>query len=84
MMTARNGYRRGHNMTTPTPPQPPPANGDDLPPHVLRLARMVARDCKAPGRYMVELTISPYPGVPAETEISTLSTIRKAHIEKRA
>ena len=71
-------------MTTNTPPQPPPDSGQDLPPHVLRLARMVARDCKAPGRYMVELTISPYPGVPVGAEISTLSTIRKTDIEKRA
>lgn len=61
---------------------PQPSNGQDLPPHILRLGRMMARQCKAPGKYLVELTISPYPNTPATVEISALHTIRRAEIEK--
>lgn len=60
----------------------PPPNGNDLPPHILKLSRMMARQCKAPGKYLVELTISPYPNTPAQVEISALQTIRREEIDK--
>lgn len=58
------------------------ARQNDLPPHVIRLGRMVARQCAAPGKYLVELTISPYPNTPATVEISALHVIRKAELPK--
>ena len=62
-------------MCNQTPPSAPPA---DLPPQIVSLARRVARDCKAPGRYVVELTVPPHAGDKMQVEISRKETISKA------
>lgn len=53
---------------------------NDLPPHIVRLARMIARDCALPGRYVVHLII--VPGQPMQIETARVETIRKSEAAK--
>ncbi len=53
---------------------------NDLPPHIVRLARMIARDCATPGRYVVHLVITP--GQPMQIETARVETIRRAEAAK--
>ena len=53
---------------------------NDLPPHIVRLARMIARDCALPGRYTVNLTI--IRGQPMQIETARIETIRKSEAQK--
>lgn len=53
---------------------------NDLPPHIVRLARMIARDCHAPGRYVVNLIIRP--GQPMQIETARIETIRQSEAER--
>ncbi|HEY4724036.1 MAG TPA: hypothetical protein VII92_19435 [Anaerolineae bacterium] len=53
---------------------------NDLPPHIVRLARMIARDCAQPGRYVVHLTI--VHGQPMQIETARIETIRRSEAEK--
>lgn len=53
---------------------------NDLPPHIVRLARMIARDCHAPGRYVVHLIIRP--DQPMQIETARVETIRQAEAVK--
>ena len=49
---------------------------NDLPPHIVRLARMIARDCAEPGRYVVHLVI--IRGQPMQIETARIEMIRKS------
>lgn len=62
---------------------PPELVGADLPPDMLSLARMMARDCRAPGQYVVYLTVPPYPRDPVQVEIKTVSTIRDTVVSRQ-
>lgn len=62
----------------PLGPVEPPPPGSDLPAHVLSLARMIARDCSAPGEYTIKLTIPDRPGQPALMQTARLDVIREA------
>lgn len=53
---------------------------NDLPPHIVRLARMIARDCVTPGRYVVHLVI--IPGHPMQIETARVETIRRSEAVK--
>ena len=53
---------------------------NDLPPHIVRLARMIARDCAMPGRYVVHLII--VPGQPMQIETARVEMIRRSEAEK--
>ena len=55
----------------------------DLPPHVLRLARMIARDCATPGEYVIHLTIPDLPREPATIQTAKLDVIRDATAERK-
>ena len=61
-----------------------PAAPADLSPHIISLARMIARDCHAQGSYAVNLIVSPYPSVPLQVEIKQVSTVRAATLERKA
>jgi hypothetical protein len=50
---------------------------------MLSLARMMARDCRAPGQYVVYLTVPPYPRDPVQVEIKTVSTIRDTVVSRQ-
>lgn len=52
----------------------------DLPPHIVSLARRMAHDCAQPGRYLIELTISPYPSEPAQATVNRVDTLKKLDI----
>lgn len=56
----------------------------DLPPHILKLARMLARECCTPGRYHIDLTISSYPASqPHKASVKRVETIREMEMPKR-
>jgi hypothetical protein len=55
----------------------------DLPPHILRLARMIARDCAAPGQYVIHLTIPDRPRAPATIQTARVDVIRDAVAERK-
>lgn len=59
----------------------PPA---DLPPHILSAARMIARDCVAPGEYLVRLVIPAYPSEPVSVQTARLEVIRDAGVTRQA
>ena len=56
---------------------------NDLPPHIVRLARMIARDCAAPGVYVIHLTISDRPRVPILIQTARLDVILYAMAERK-
>jgi|GEM_PF-2351336 len=62
---------------TPLPP------ACDLPPDIMSLARMIVRECRAPGQYAINLTVSPYRSEPLQVEILTVSTVRTAELTRR-
>ena len=68
-----------HHPITPSPHHPI----TDLPPELLSLARMLARDCTTPGRYTVEFTISPYQKHIETAVVSRLETIRQISTQKK-
>ncbi len=55
----------------------------DLPPHVLRLARMIARDCAVPGDYTINLNIPDRPREPATIQIARKDVLREGKAERK-
>jgi hypothetical protein len=55
----------------------------DLPPHILRLARMMARDCAAPGQYVIHLIIPAYKTESVSIETARVDMIRRAEVARR-
>jgi hypothetical protein len=67
-----------------TLPQPlAPIEGEDLPQHILRIARMLARDCKSPGDYIVHLTIPDLPHDPVTVQTARMDVIRQATAKRK-
>lgn len=54
----------------------------DLPHDLIRLARRIARDCKAPGTYTITLTVPPYKSRARTAVIARVETIRALELER--
>ena len=61
----------------PTARAPAPAPVTDLPAHIVRLARAIARDCAAPGEYVIRLTVPDYPGQAVTMQTARIEVIRE-------
>ena len=55
----------------------------DLPPHIVSLARAIARDCKQPGHYTVSLDVSPHAGEPLSATITRTERLRVMELKVR-
>lgn len=53
----------------------------DLPPALVSLVRQIARDCAAPGIYIITLEVPPHKRHPRKAEISRVERIRILRIE---
>ena len=49
----------------------------DLPEWAIALMRVMVRDCRAPGRYMIEVEVPQHPKNGRSIEISRVETIRR-------
>lgn len=55
----------------------------DLPPHILQAARMMARDCAAPGEYFVRLVIPAYRAELVSVQTVRVDVIRTAEVARK-
>lgn len=62
---------------------PPAEYNGDLPPHILRLARAMARDCSAPGDYVLMLHIPEYPREAVTMHTMRTETLREISARRR-
>ena len=55
----------------------------DLPPHSVRLARMIGCDCVAPGPYRVTIAIPHFPLVSVEIQTARVEVIRNSESDRK-
>ncbi len=60
----------------------PTAQPTDLPPHIVSLARAIARECAAPGHYTIDIIVPCYPREPVGAVIIRTDTIRIMEISR--
>lgn len=52
----------------------------DIPAHIISLARLIQRNCPGPGKYQITLNMPAYPNEAMMTEIARVETVRLQEI----